>query len=44
MVEFLIIAGIIIGIRALYLWNTKGKDEANKFVNKGIKEVNKMAA
>ena len=41
MVEILILAGIIIGIRALYLWATKDKEEAKEFADKSSDEVRK---
>ena len=40
MVEILILVGIIIGIRSLYLWATKGKEEAKEFADRSAKEVN----
>lgn len=42
MVEILILVAIIIGIRSLYLWATKGKEEAKEFADKSAKEVNQV--
>lgn len=44
MVEILILVAIIIGIRSLYLWATKGKEEAKEFADRGAKEVNQTMA
>lgn len=41
MVEILILIAIIIGIRSLYLWRTKGKEEAKAFVEKSADEIQK---
>ena len=43
MVEILILVAIIIGIRSLYLWATKGKEEAKKFADKSADETIKTA-
>ena len=43
MVEVLILVGIIIGIRSLYLWCTKGKEEAKNFADKSADEAIKTA-
>ena len=43
MVEILILVAVIIGIRALYLWRTKGKEEAKNFADKSANEVIKTA-
>ena len=43
MVEILILASIIIGIRAVYLWTTKGKEDAKTFVDKSSNEMIKTA-
>ena len=43
MVEVLILVGIIIGIRSLYLWLTKGKEEAKNFADKSADETIKTA-
>ena len=40
MVELLILVAIIIGIRSLYLWATKGKEEAKEFADKSTNQVN----
>ena len=40
MVEPLILVAIIIGIRSLYLWATKGKEEAKEFADKSTNQVN----
>ena len=40
MVEILILVAIIIGIRSLYLWATKGKEEAKEFADKSTNQVN----
>lgn len=40
MVEILIFVAIIIGIRSLYLWATKGKEEAKEFADKSTNQVN----
>ena len=41
MVEILILVGIIIGIRAVYLWLVRGKEDAKAFVEQSTNEVNK---
>ena len=43
MVEILILASIIIGIRAVYLWSTKEKEDAKTFVDKSANEMIKTA-
>ena len=42
MVELLVLAGIIIGLRSLYLWATKGKEEAKAFADKSTRDVSRI--
>lgn len=42
MVEVLILAALIIGVRAVYLRIFRGKEEAKGFVEKSTNEVNQV--
>lgn len=43
MVEILILVAIIIAIRSLYIWRTKGKEEARNFADRSADKVIKIA-
>ena len=43
MVEVMILAAIIIGIRAVYLWLVRGKEDAKAFVEQSAKDARQVA-
>ena len=42
MVEILLLVVAIIGIRAVYLWLVRGKEDAKAFVEQSSNEVNRV--